>query len=57
MMRLHLKKQICMEGGCMLGDWIYYMVWGLVVWYGVVLGRELLVLFMTWIKYKREEWL
>ena len=20
MMRLHLKKQICMEGGCMLGN-------------------------------------
>ena len=52
MIRLHLKKQICMEVGCMLGDWIYYMVWGLIVWYGITLGRELIKLFITWVKYK-----
>ena len=26
MMRLLLKKQICMEGGCMQGKWIWFRI-------------------------------
>ena len=56
MIRLHLKKQICMGGGYMFDNLIYYLVWVSITWYGVVLGRELLILFMTWIQFKREQW-
>jgi len=57
MMRLLSKKQICMEVGCMFDNMIHYMVWVLILWYGVCLTRELMKLCITWIKYKREEWL
>ena len=46
-----------MVGGYMLDNLFYYLVWASITWYGVVLGRELLVLFMTWIEFKREQWL
>ena len=46
-----------MEGGCMFDNSFYYLVWVLITWYGIALGRGLLILFMTWIEFKREQWL
>ena len=57
MMRLLSKKLTYMEGGCMFDNLIYYSAWVLIIWYGIALGRELLTLFMTWIEFKREQWL
>ena len=51
MMRLHLKKQICMEGGCML-NWsdifigVVMLMGGL---FGIMLSFYLLLCFIQWI--------
>ena len=57
MTSLRFKKQICMEDGCMFDNLIHYMVWVLILWYGVSLMRELMKLLHYWIQYKREDWL
>jgi len=51
MIRLHLKKQICMEGGCMLDSGnivlgVLYCIGGM---FGIMLGFYLLLCFIQWI--------
>ena len=46
-----------MVGGYMFDNLIYYLVWVLITWYGIALGREVIHLIITWFEYKREQWL
>ena len=51
MIRLHLKKQICMEGGCMLDSGnivlgVLYCIGGM---FGIMLGFYLSLCFIQWI--------
>ena len=51
MIRLHLKKQICMEGGCMFDSWnlllgILYLMGGL---FGMMMSFYIVLCFIQWI--------
>ena len=57
MIRLHLKKQICMEGGCMFDSWnlllgILYLMGGL---FGMMMSFYILLCFIQWVSDVIEE--
>ena len=51
MTSLHFKKQICMEGGCMLDSWnlllgVLYLMGGL---FGIMMSFYIVLCFIQWI--------
>ena len=59
MIRLHLKKQICMEGGCMLDNMLFgvlYLIGGLFI---MLMSFYVLLCFIQWISdvIEEERWL
>ena len=49
MMRLPFKKQICMEGGCMLDNVMLPLIIGFIGLFGVMLGFYLVLCFIQWV--------
>ena len=49
MIRLHLKKQICMEGGCMLDNILLQVIIGIGALFGMMLSFYLALCFIQWI--------
>ena len=49
MIPLHLKKQICMGGGCMLGNTLFAMVCLLGGLFGLMLSFYLCLCFIQWV--------
>ena len=49
MMRLLLKKQICMEGGCMLDNMLIQVLMLFGGMFGMMLGFYVLLCFIDWV--------
>ena len=56
MMRLHLRKQIYMEGGYMLSSIEVTLIWVFIIILAFTIGKELIKLMMVYIDCKRKEW-
>ena len=48
-MRLHFKKQICMEGGYMLNNIMLPLIVGFIGLFGIMLSFYILLCFIQWI--------
>ena len=55
MIRLHLKKQICMEGGCMLDNILLQVIIGIGALFGMMLSFYILLCFIQWVSDVIEE--
>jgi hypothetical protein len=49
MIRLLLKKQICMEGGCMLDNMLLQIIMLIGGMFGVMLGFYIVLCFIDWV--------
>ena len=49
MMRLRFKKQICMEGGCMLDNMLLQIIMLFGGMFGVMLGFYIVLCFIDWL--------
>ncbi len=49
MIRLLLKKQICMEGGCMLDNMLLQIIMLFGGMFGVMLGFYIVLCFIDWL--------
>jgi hypothetical protein len=49
MMRLRFKKQICMEGGCMLDNMLLQIIMLFGGMFGVMLGFYIVLCFIDWV--------
>ena len=58
-MRLHFKKQICMEGGYMLNNIMLPLIVGFIGLFGIMLSFYILLCFIQWIAdvIEEERWL
>ena len=49
MMRQVSKKQICMEGGCMLNNIMLPLIIGFIGLFGIMLGFYIVLCFIDWV--------
>ena len=59
MMRLLFKKQICMEGGCMLDNMLFGVVYLIMGLFSMMMSFYILLCFIQWISdvIEEERWL
>ena len=59
MMRLLSKKQICMEGGCMLDNMLFGVIYLIIGLFSMLMSFYILLCFIQWISdvIEEERWL